>query len=170
MMDFTLLKDPIFILFTVSNFLTSIGYNVPYLYVAAGWLLAAIGFANTIGRIVLGYISDKPWVDRLLAQTTRPEHANFITPLSPSWNDHWIRLLHYMGGWLYDATGSYNPGFIVAGVTMALSGVMLFVIPPVQRRLAAKRSRQEALELQPTTATTLTTTAAANGDALGVHC
>jgi MFS transporter, MCT family, solute carrier family 16 (monocarboxylic acid transporters), member 14 len=29
-------------------------------------LLAVIGIANTVGRIILGYISDKPWVNRLL--------------------------------------------------------------------------------------------------------
>ena len=32
MMDFSLLKDVIFIMFAVSNFLTSIGFNVPYVY------------------------------------------------------------------------------------------------------------------------------------------
>jgi hypothetical protein len=33
MMDFGLLKDPVFILFTISNFCTSIGFNVPYVYI-----------------------------------------------------------------------------------------------------------------------------------------
>ena len=33
MMDFSLFKDPVFILFTVSNFCTSIGFNVPYVYI-----------------------------------------------------------------------------------------------------------------------------------------
>ena len=33
MMDFNLFKDPVFILFTVSNFCTSIGFNVPYVYI-----------------------------------------------------------------------------------------------------------------------------------------
>jgi len=33
MMDFSLFKDPIFILFSVSNFCTSIGFNVPYVYI-----------------------------------------------------------------------------------------------------------------------------------------
>jgi hypothetical protein len=32
MMDLSLLKDPIFIAFAISNFLTSIGFNVPYVY------------------------------------------------------------------------------------------------------------------------------------------
>ena len=34
MMDFSLLKDVIFIMFAISNFLTSIGFNVPYVYTA----------------------------------------------------------------------------------------------------------------------------------------
>lgn len=77
MMDFSLFKDPIFILFTLSNFCTSIGFNVPYVFLVprakalglsgtdASFLLAVIGIANTVGRIILGYLSDKPWVNRL---------------------------------------------------------------------------------------------------------
>lgn len=32
---------------------------------SADFLLAVIGIANTIGRVILGYISDKPWLNRL---------------------------------------------------------------------------------------------------------
>jgi hypothetical protein len=107
LLDFALLKDPVFILYTVSNFLTSIGFNIPYLYLVvsnvvqyticyccygflkilfiylfimfqpqatmmgiptkhSSYLLALLGIANTLGRIVLGFISDKPWINRLL--------------------------------------------------------------------------------------------------------
>lgn len=50
---------------------------MPYVYLAplaeklelptaqASYLLSIIGIANTLGRIVLGYLSDKPWVNRL---------------------------------------------------------------------------------------------------------
>lgn len=50
---------------------------MPYVYIAAqaealdiskayaSYLIALIGAANTIGRIILGYVSDKPWVNRL---------------------------------------------------------------------------------------------------------
>jgi hypothetical protein len=34
MLDLSLLKNPIFILFTVSNFYTSIGFSIPYVYIA----------------------------------------------------------------------------------------------------------------------------------------
>lgn len=77
MLDFSLFKDVIFIVFTLSNFLTSIGFNVPYVYIVArakelnlttdqaSYLLSIIGIANTIGRIVLGFIADYPNVNRL---------------------------------------------------------------------------------------------------------
>merc|ERR1719309_1642168 len=32
MVDFSLFKDPIFLMYAVSNFFTSIGFNVPYVY------------------------------------------------------------------------------------------------------------------------------------------
>ncbi|KAG6457555.1 hypothetical protein O3G_MSEX010382 [Manduca sexta] len=77
MLDLSLLVDPIFILFAVSNFLTSIGFYIPYVYTVPmseklgienpPYLISIIGAANLVGRIILGYISDKPWVNRLLA-------------------------------------------------------------------------------------------------------
>lgn len=77
MLDVSLFKDVIFIIFSLSNLLTSIGFNIPYVYIVpkakllgmnidkAGMLISIIGGANTIGRIVLGYVSDKPWINRL---------------------------------------------------------------------------------------------------------
>jgi len=77
MLDLSLLKDPIFIMYAISNFLTSIGFNVPYVYTVdrailwkidperAAFLLSVIGIANTIGRIILGWLSDKTWINRL---------------------------------------------------------------------------------------------------------
>lgn len=31
----------------------------------SSYLLAIIGIANTVGRIVLGFVTSKPWVNRL---------------------------------------------------------------------------------------------------------
>ena len=56
----------------------SIGFYIPYVYLAAyaeamqmtkiegSQLIAIIGIANLVGRVILGYIADKPWVNRLL--------------------------------------------------------------------------------------------------------
>lgn len=38
-----------------------------------------------------------------------------------------------ISGSLYDLTESYDPGFCLAGVAIALSGLILFLIPPMQR-------------------------------------
>ncbi len=77
MLNLHLFTDPIFVIFTVSNFCTSVGFNVPFVYLAAqaeelgiskekaSYLLSIIGIANTVGRIVLGFLADKSWVNRL---------------------------------------------------------------------------------------------------------
>lgn len=44
-------------------------------------------------------------------------------------------------GLLYDLTQTYKYAFIMAGITIAISGVVLFAIPPLQRR----RDKREAV-------------------------
>lgn len=54
------------------------GFFIPFLYLPtvaqgmqiekamAAFLISIIGIANTVGRVMVGYFSDKPWVDPLL--------------------------------------------------------------------------------------------------------
>ena len=82
MMDFRLLLDVVFILFAVSNLLTSIGFVVPYVFLPnrgddlgfksdeSAWLISMVGISNTIGRVVFGYISDRKCVNRLMLYNT----------------------------------------------------------------------------------------------------
>lgn len=77
MMNLSLLKDPIFILYNLATFSTSLGYYVPYFCLTdlvttigmssedASHLLSIIGIVNTFGRVILGYISDRPFINRL---------------------------------------------------------------------------------------------------------
>lgn len=198
MLDFSLLKDPIFILFTVSNFCTSIGFNIPYVYLVAqaeergistnraSLLLAVIGIANLVGRIVLGYVSDKPWINRLMVYNVCLTICGLATIFSAFCYDFYSFVIYasvygftigaYVGltsvilvdllgldrltnafgllllfqgiasflgppiaGWLYDAVQSYNPGFYVSGIAIAVSGLMLFFIPPLQRYLIQRK-------------------------------
>ncbi|KAL1124162.1 hypothetical protein AAG570_001932 [Ranatra chinensis] len=200
MLDLSLLKDPIFIIFTISNFCTSIGFNVPYVYIVpqagergidasdASKMLAVIGVANTFGRIILGYVSDKPWVNRLHIYIIALSVCGFSTALSAFCTSFYSFVVYsvafgftagaYVGltsvilvdllgldkltnafglllmfqgiasligppitGWLYDATKSYDPGFIVSGVMIAISGLMLYGVPPLQRWTEARRRR-----------------------------
>ncbi|XP_018324222.1 uncharacterized protein LOC108736335 isoform X2 [Agrilus planipennis] len=201
MMDVSLLKDVIFIIFSLSNFLTSIGFNIPFVYIIskakllgltaeeASWLICIIGASNTVGRIVLGYISDKPWVNRLLVYNLCLTICGVATMVSAFCQDFITLAIYgivfgftigaYVGltsvilvdllgiekltnafgllllfqgiaslvgppiaGSLYDALHSYDPGFWVSGATVALSGVVLFVIPPIQRHRAKNNARR----------------------------
>jgi len=72
--DLKLLYDAAFALFAISNFLTSLGFNVPYNFandvakdakVPANyrhWPLMTIGIANCFGRVVIGFLADQKWV------------------------------------------------------------------------------------------------------------
>uniref|UniRef100_U5EMP4 Putative monocarboxylate transporter 1 n=1 Tax=Corethrella appendiculata TaxID=1370023 RepID=U5EMP4_9DIPT len=199
MMNFELLKDPIFVIFTISNFLTSIGFNIPYVYIAAqaeflqlensSYLLAIIGIANTIGRIILGYLSDKTWVNRLWVYNSCLAICGVATILSIFCADFYslgayaatfgftigayvgltsVILVDLLGldkltnafgllllfqgiasflgpplaGWLYDITLTYNAGFLLAGITIALSGIILFSIPSMEKCLERKNNAQ----------------------------
>lgn len=192
--DISILKDPVFILFTISNFLTSIGFYVPYVYVLpqaeerginkkdASYLLAVIGIANTVGRIILGYISDKPWINRLLIYNLSLTICGIATVFSAFCSSFvsftlytsifgftsgayvgltsvilvdllglnrltnaFGQLLLFQGfasllgppiaGWLYDALKSYDPGFLTAGGMITVSGLILFFIPVIQRKI-----------------------------------
>lgn len=75
--DFELLKSPVFMLFAVSNFFTSIGFNAPFLYAKdraiqmgindsrASFLISSIGIGNTLGRVIYGYLSTTRYINRL---------------------------------------------------------------------------------------------------------
>ncbi|KAK6631720.1 hypothetical protein RUM43_013784 [Polyplax serrata] len=77
MMDFSLLKDPVFLLIGISNLFGMAGLYVPFFYLvdaaiaqgvtpsSASYLLSVIGITNTIGRVTCGYVADFPKVDSL---------------------------------------------------------------------------------------------------------
>ncbi len=72
--DLKLLKDAAFALFAVSNFLTSLGFNVPYNFAKdlatdakviesqRHWIIMSIGIANCFGRVIIGFLADRLWV------------------------------------------------------------------------------------------------------------
>jgi len=72
-----LLKNVHFRLFLISNFLTSLGFNVPYnfandLAIDANvnedrrhWIIMSIGISNCFGRVIIGILGDREWVDNL---------------------------------------------------------------------------------------------------------
>jgi MFS family permease len=72
LMDLSLLADPVYLLFAISNFFTSIGFNAPpmlmpmnaesvlgFTKIDASSTVSAYGLANTLGRIAFGLICDR---------------------------------------------------------------------------------------------------------------
>lgn len=191
----------------VSYFFCSIGFNMPYVYLAAqaetlginkrnaSLLISAIGAANTVGRIILGYISDKPWINRLHVYNICLTVCGIATAASVYANE-FFGLMAYscvfgftigayvgltsvilvdllgldnltnafgllllfqgiasfvgppLGGWLYDISGQYEPAFILAGTAIAISGLILYFIPPLQRYMAAREESRRNVSLR----------------------
>lgn len=77
LLDFSLMKDPVFLLLGLGNVFGMLGFYVPYIYIIdaakikgisdtdAPFLISIIGIINTVGRLVVGWLSDFPFVDSL---------------------------------------------------------------------------------------------------------
>ncbi|RCN34820.1 hypothetical protein ANCCAN_19334 [Ancylostoma caninum] len=72
MLSLSLLIDPTFLLFAISNLLTSVGFNSPLYFLplhamrgvgldsaSSSKILSAFGLCNTIGRVVFGLVADR---------------------------------------------------------------------------------------------------------------
>lgn len=77
MLDFSLLKNYVFLMIGVSNIFGMLGFYVPFFYITdfagqqgvspdkAAFLLSIIGIINTFGRLFFGWLTDRPTVDSL---------------------------------------------------------------------------------------------------------
>jgi predicted MFS family arabinose efflux permease len=98
--DLSIFKSLIFILFCIHSMFLYLSYDIPYMYlpahaemigVVSGWasfLISIIGIASTVGQIVMGYIGDRPAVDRVLfyiAMTFTAGAATLFVPLLSSY-------------------------------------------------------------------------------------
>lgn len=61
--------------------------------VDASYLLSVVGIANTLGRIILGYISDRSWINRLYLYNTSLAICGICK--------HYIQHLNYQEAALY---------------------------------------------------------------------
>lgn len=78
MLDFSLLKNNVFMMICISNIIGMVGFYVPYVYITdssimkgvspdrAAFLLSVIGITNTVGRLLFGWFADRPGVSALL--------------------------------------------------------------------------------------------------------
>ncbi|ELT97508.1 hypothetical protein CAPTEDRAFT_171008 [Capitella teleta] len=95
MLDFSLLTDPVFCVYGFSCFLCMAGFYIPFTYLPhhatkmglsleeAAFLLSIIGIANTIARVLCGYVSDQPWADCLVINNVALMMGGLATILCP---------------------------------------------------------------------------------------
>ncbi|CAF1213612.1 unnamed protein product [Rotaria magnacalcarata] len=93
--DIKLLKNHAFVLFIISNFLTSLGFNIPYNFAndlaidakvaehRRHWIIMSIGFGNCIGRIIIGVLGDFKWINRLNLYNIALIFAGIATMTAP---------------------------------------------------------------------------------------
>ena len=93
--DFSLFYDLVFMFFAASNFLTSLGFNAPYIFIVdqaislgiekhkADLLLSTIGISNTFGRIIIGYLGGLRKINRLYLYGTVLTLCGIATTIEP---------------------------------------------------------------------------------------
>lgn len=192
MLDYSLLKDPVFMFIGISNVFGMAGLYVPFVYLvdmatkdnidpnSASFLLSIIGITNTFGRVLCGWVADFPQVNSLLLNNISliiSTLAVFATPFCHTYAAYVtmavffglaisayisltsIILVDLLGldkltnafgllilfrgaaaivgspiaGMVYDATGTYDYPFFMAGVFFLLSTISSFMAPLMKR-------------------------------------
>ena len=106
MFRFSLLKDTSFLIFMLSSFLISVGYNVPYIYlpdltVKLGYsrsqgalLISYLGFANTVSRILSGALGDRPQVNRTYMYIVLNIICGLFSTLVPLYSSYGLLIMY----------------------------------------------------------------------------
>ncbi|XP_064118467.1 uncharacterized protein LOC135223692 isoform X1 [Macrobrachium nipponense] len=111
MMDFSLLKNPVFLMIGVANLFGMLGFYTPFVYLPAAaqekgvdpeystFLISLIGITNTVGRVLSGLIADMPCVSALWINNICIVMSGvcvFLTPLAHSYGS-FIALALFFG-------------------------------------------------------------------------
>lgn len=132
---------------------------MPYVYLAAqaealeiskvhaSYLISAIGAANTVGRIILGYVSDKPWVNRLHVYNMCLTICGIATALSALCTGFWgLAIYASVFGFTIGAYVGLTSVILVDllglenltnafGLLLLFQGIASFVGPPIGGRV-----------------------------------
>jgi len=102
MFDLSLFQSVTFVVLCSCNILAMIGFFTPFVYISqfaesknistadAVFLITFLGIFNTAGRILAGWLSDRPWADCLLIHNLSLVIGGLATCLVPFLNDYWM--------------------------------------------------------------------------------
>uniref|UniRef100_T1IHA6 Major facilitator superfamily (MFS) profile domain-containing protein n=1 Tax=Strigamia maritima TaxID=126957 RepID=T1IHA6_STRMM len=95
MLNLNLLKSPTFVTICIAGFLTFMGFFVPFIYISdyaistgrtkveASYLISVIGITNTVGRLICGWVTDRPNVKALHINNSALLVSGIATALVP---------------------------------------------------------------------------------------
>lgn len=95
MLDASILRSRVFLLFCASNMLLYSAYDVPYVYTPdkalhmgissqrSSFLVSVIGITSTAGQVVIGYLGDHPSINTLLLYNALTSVAGVATMVVP---------------------------------------------------------------------------------------
>ncbi|OWF52347.1 Monocarboxylate transporter 12 [Mizuhopecten yessoensis] len=148
--DISLLKRPVFLLYGISTFLSSIGFHIPFNFLPsqavhihlstsdAAFLISIIGISNTVARVLIGYVSDKSWADTILINSVALVIGGLATCFVPYYSMFYVMatysaLFGAVIGALSDSTGDYAFTFYFGGITLGLAGLICFPLRWIAR-------------------------------------
>lgn len=107
MFDLSIFKEISFILLCICSTFAMTGFFTPFIYIPAlameelqempnkaTFLLSILGISNTIGRILFGWINDRPWADCLLIHNMALLIAGIATCLVPIMKSYGLLVLY----------------------------------------------------------------------------
>ncbi|XP_033758935.1 monocarboxylate transporter 14-like [Pecten maximus] len=113
MFDLSLLKEKAFVIYAITSFLNMLGFFIPYFFLPEkvrnmpkensstpdpeSFVLAVIGLSNTLGRVLVGWIADRPWANSVLINNFSLVLAGVITILCPFCTTYSLMILFSCG-------------------------------------------------------------------------
>ncbi|XP_053404937.1 monocarboxylate transporter 13-like [Mercenaria mercenaria] len=123
---FELMKRGEMVIFFISQFHFIFGFYLPFIFIpdkakglgisekSSAWVASVIGISSICGRIILGYIADRPSVNRLLMFKITLLISGISTALGPVLNSLWLMMLYAV---IYGVS---------TGFTISVTSVILF--------------------------------------------
>lgn len=100
--DLSLLKEKAFVLYAFTSFLSMLGFFIPYFFIplkmesmskgkgarvtdddGTMFIFSILGIATTIGRVLIGWVADRPWSNTYLINNGSLVLAGIVTVLCP---------------------------------------------------------------------------------------
>ncbi|KAI0217200.1 hypothetical protein LSAT2_030929 [Lamellibrachia satsuma] len=147
----TLIRDKICFAYCVTSFLCMTGFYTPFVYLPqktmhvgissrdGAFLISIINATNTVSRVLVGWISNKPRFDCIIISSVAMTLGGVATILCPLCNTYPLLALYAAVygvciGWLCVMFSGQQAAFYLSGSAMTLAGLLSFTLRPLVNR------------------------------------